>query len=230
MPHARKWSAPKTPETSNNCAQFTWMLWKPCGIPAVPSACDFCETLHSSDTAFTNTRHWTEQVSWNYTKTNHCPMTQGIPASGGLCTSLCWKKVFMMYSALLQHSCRRTSPFTSALPRWPIAPFHTTTSFRKGALKSFTNILDLLVLTLRRASPISSTNSWYYALEPCAYIKHRERSGNFNMHTLPSMESTHQHSPPAEDIQAYPLQPGYTLLAQRRSRRVSTHRPTAQQC
>jgi len=38
--------------------------------------------------------------------------------------------------------------------------------------------------------------------------------------------SIHQHNLPAEDLQVYPLQPGQAVLAQRRSRRVSTHRPT----
>ena len=111
-------------------------------------------------------------------------------------------------------------------------PYCTSASFPTRGLKSPKRIAHLLVLTLRRTQLISSTNFRYSALEfgPYACIKHRDRLNNFNlnMHTL-LVGSIHQHSSLAEGLQEYPLKPGQTVLAQRRNRRDSTHRP-AQQC
>ena len=44
-----------------------------------------------------------------------------------LCEPLCWKKVFINHSALLQHSCSTNLPlsFSSALPYLPFTPFHS---------------------------------------------------------------------------------------------------------
>ena len=71
--------------------------------------------------------------------------------------------------------------------RWPR---HNLALFPKCALKSPNGILDLLVLTLRRASPASSTNSEDIALDFVAYIciKYRWRftNSNPNMHNLSS--------------------------------------------
>jgi len=55
-------------------------------------------------------------------------LTQGISAPGALVQTLCWKKVFMMHSALLHHSSTRSLPlsFTSASPCRPITPFIPT--------------------------------------------------------------------------------------------------------
>ena len=80
-----------------------------------------------------------------------------------LSTSLCWKKVFMMNSTLLEHSCSGSLllSLTSASPCRPITPFHTPESFPTCALKSPKRIVDTSVLTLRKASLLSSTNSRY---------------------------------------------------------------------
>jgi len=151
-----------------------------------------------------------------------------------LCISLCWKKVFMMHSVLLQHSHNRSLPLSFKLASLcrPITPFHTSASFPTRGLKSPKRIVHSLVLTLRRAQLIFSTNFRYSALEFGLYacIKYRDRLNNFNlnMHTL-LVGSIHQHRSPAESLQVYPLKPGQTMLVQRRTRRVSTHCP-AQQC
>ena len=59
------------------------------------------------------------------------------------CANLCFGKMFMMYSALLQHSCSRLFPesFMLAPPCWPITPFHTSASFPTFALKSLNTVL-----------------------------------------------------------------------------------------
>ena len=109
------------------------------------------------------------------------------------CRSLSWKKVFIMHSALLKHSCSMSLllSLTSASPCRPFTPFHTLGAFLAWAFKSSKRIVDSLkslVITHRRASLISDANSWYTAgeFEPCTSIKHRECSNNFNlkMHTL----------------------------------------------
>ena len=51
------------------------------------------------------------------------------------CISLCWKKVFMIHSVLLQQSCGRRFPLsllTSAPPFLPITPLHTVMSLGRG--------------------------------------------------------------------------------------------------
>jgi len=69
-------------------------------------------------------------------------------------------------------------------------PLHTPASYPVYALKSPKRIVGSLILTHRKASLISSTNSGHSALEYGLYtcIKHRERLNNFhlNRHTLPS--------------------------------------------
>jgi len=64
---------------------------------------------------------------------------------------------------------------------------HTPASFPTCALKSPKRMLESSVLTLRRVSLVSSTNSKYIGLELGSYtsVKHKKRSNNPNMHTLP---------------------------------------------
>jgi len=57
-----------------------------------------------------------------------------------LCISLCWKKVFMMHSPLLHHSCNRSLPFSFTSP-----------SLCRPITTSPKRIVDSLVLILRRA-------------------------------------------------------------------------------
>ena len=79
-----------------------------------------------------------------------------------VCKPLCWKEMFNMHRGLLQHSRSLALSFTSASPCRPIEPPpHTSPSFPTCALKSLKRMVRPLVLALRRASLISSTNSGY---------------------------------------------------------------------
>jgi len=95
-----------------------------------------------------------------------------------------FRQVFMMHSALLQHSRSRslTLSFTSPSLSWPITPFYVPASFPTCALKSPTKIVDSLVSAFLTASLVSFRNSGYCALTfgPYTSVKHRDWSNNFS--------------------------------------------------
>ena len=106
-----------------------------------------------------------------------------------LWTSLCWKKVFMMRSPLLQQSCNKYLPFSFSpvTPCFPITPFHVSVSVPTCALKSPIRTVDSVVDTRRRASFTSSTKAWYSLVAWGAYTcnRHNDRSNtlSFNIQT-----------------------------------------------
>ena len=120
---------------------------------------------------------------------DHC-LLKYISALGAacLCKCLCWRKCswckVCCYSAVL------AGAFIYHLPHHHhVGQSHAIlASFLMWALKYPKMIMDLLVLTLCRASLVSSTNPRYSALELGTYtcIKHRKQSDNFNhnMHIL----------------------------------------------
>jgi len=89
--------------------------------------------------------------------------------------SLCWKKVFMMRSPLLQQNCNRYFPFSfkPGTPCLLITPFHFSVSVPMCALKSPMMIVDLKGDTLSRASFTSSTKAWYSLAALRAYTCNR---------------------------------------------------------
>ena len=95
------------------------------------------------------------------------------------------------------------------------------------------SIVDLLVLTLYRHHyfPLRIPGTMHLNLDVYLY---RTR-GEWRCLTT-STQTPSQWDPFINTVwqlrvkDVHPLQPGYTSLAQRRSRTVSTHRPTAQQC
>jgi len=108
-------------------------------------------------------------------------------------------------------------------------PFHTPVSFPTSALKSLKMIVGSLVLTLRRAQLISSSNFWYSALEfgPYACIKHRV-GPTTSTSTRPHFLLVGSFINTACQLRAYKYNHSRLgkLLAQHWSRRVSTHCPT----
>ena len=113
----------------------------------------------------TNVQNWTGQTSWNLAESR---WVTGDPKKYlhqvNLCKSLCWRKVFIVHSVLLQHSCSRSppSPFASASPCRPITPFHFLASFPTCALKSLETIVDSLVLTFHKAQGYQELAEHHY--------------------------------------------------------------------
>ena len=111
-----------------------------------------------------------------------------------LWTSLCWKKVFMMRSPLLQQSCYKHLPFSFSpvTPCFPIKPFHVSVSVPTCALKFSTRTVDSVGDTWRRSSFILTTKAWYSLEAMAAYIcnRHDDRSIilSFNMQTCDPKE------------------------------------------
>ena len=109
-----------------------------------------------------------------------------------LWTTLCWKKVFMMRSPLLQQSCNKYLPFSFGLvtPCFPITPFHVSVSVPTCAIKSPIRTVDSVADARRRASFTSSTKVWYSLVALGAYTcnRHNDRSNtlSFNMQTRDS--------------------------------------------
>ena len=102
-----------------------------------------------------------------------------VPGVAYLWKSPCWKKVMMMHSALLQHSCSRSIPLQciTVSSYWSIILLHIPVSFPTCALKSLKSTVDSLALSFLWVSPVffhecrvlctslfSSTLSWYCAL------------------------------------------------------------------
>jgi len=91
--------------------------------------------------------------------------------------------------------------------------------------------VDSLALTLQKASLISSTNSRYSALEfgPYNCCKRSEcpNSFNLNVHILPASR-IHSSTVCQLRVCKNTPPPAWEKLAQRRSSRVSTHRPAQQ--
>jgi len=110
-------------------------------------------------------KHWSEQVSWSYTEINDWALAQRIFCK--LRKALCCKNVFILRSSLLHNSCSSSPSIVIyvIITISPITPFHTPASFPRFALKSPKRIVDSLVLTFRRASLVSSTNSGYSVFE-----------------------------------------------------------------
>ena len=97
-----------------------------------------------------------------------------------LWTSLCWKRVFIMQSPLLQQKCNRYLPFSinNGYSRLPITPFHVLLYVLMCSLKSLKRIVDYVVPTLWRASLALSTKIWSSLTALGAYTcnRHNDRS------------------------------------------------------
>ena len=80
-----------------------------------------------------------------------------------LWTSLCWKKVFIMQSPLLQHNCNKCRPYllNAESPCLPITPFLVSPSAQTYALNFQRRIVNSVDPTLWRASLKLSTKAVY---------------------------------------------------------------------
>ena len=88
---------------------------------------------------------------------------------------MCWKKVFMMRSPLLQQSCNKYLPFSfSPVTRYfPITPFHIFLSISTCVLKSQIRTVNLVRDSRKRASFTSSTKFSYSLVTLRAYTCNR---------------------------------------------------------
>jgi len=133
-------------------------LWK--GSLAPLGFWNLILVLHGSSSQWSDS--WSMSGSWPKNLFTRCT-----------CVHLCVGRKFIMQSAFLKHCCSRSLLllFTSASLCQAITLFHTSKLFPMCTLKSSKTIVDLLVLTLRRASPFSSMNSAHSALKFVLYIR-----------------------------------------------------------
>ena len=131
-------------------------LWK--GSLAPLGFWNLILVLHGSSSQWSDS--WSMSGSWPKNLFTRCT-----------CVHLCVGRKFIMQSAFLKHCCSRSLLllFTSASLCQAITLFHTSKLFPMCTLKSSKTIVDLLVLTLRRASPFSSMNSAHSALKFVLY-------------------------------------------------------------
>ena len=116
------------------------------------SAPRFMQTSHTSENKYDKTIQKFVKDFWSILGRYHVY----------LWTTLCWKKVIIMRSPLLQQSCNKYLPFSFSpvTTCFPITLLAIFVSVPTCALKSLIRTVDLVGDTRRRASFTSSTKSW----------------------------------------------------------------------
>ena len=166
----------------------------PVGFPVWPKLWKSQGTLYQMMISwqFSTLLHWTSSTSENKSDETMQKSIKDFWSILGwyhvyLWTSLCWKKVFMMQSPLLQQSCYKylSLSFGPVTRCFPITPFHVIVSVATCSLKSLISTVNSVGDSCRKALFTSSTET-YYSFVALGYIscnRHSNRSNtlSFNM-------------------------------------------------
>jgi len=159
-------------------------------------------------------QYWTEQVSRNDAENNERLLTQRSLHEVFLCTSPCWKQVFITHSAFAKTALQEPSVtifvnFCSSCS--PNHIFHTRASYQACALKSSLSQNDRGFVNL---NPLQGITNFFNELRKqrtwvvyITCIKHRKRFMTSTSTCTPffQVKSIHRHNFPAEGLHVSPL-------------------------